>query len=75
MSGERALGWRWTGGNARNKQNVANAKTRVNYTFGYLCINTLAVRGAARSRSWQDPYRGKWLSCCFASSPKFNWLV
>jgi len=27
----------------------AMQKTRVNYTFGYLCINTLAVRGATEA--------------------------
>lgn len=35
----------------QGKQNVANAETRANYTFGYLCINTLAVSGAAEAEA------------------------
>lgn len=64
-------------------------RTRVNYTFGYLCINTLAVGGTAKgstgssSRGEGKKGRGEegekgqqqWANCCFASGLKFNWLV
>lgn len=62
-------------------------RTRVNYTFGYLCINTLAVGGNAKGGSssrqagrqlgeeQQKEEEEQWANCCFASGLKFNWLV
>lgn len=59
-------------------------RTRVNYTFGYLCINTLAVGGTAKGsaevkkevrQGRRDEGQQQWANCCFASGLKFNWLV
>jgi len=46
-------------------------KTRVNYTFGYLCINTLAVRGATELKHDPKNILSVWAigqGCCWCSA-------